>query len=265
MKRKGLFILGLAAGLSVCTSISAFAGYWVQHDNGEWEYNDCGWKQDSTGWWYKNEDGSYPVSTWQWIDEADRENKGDGVMFCYYFDANGYLVTNTVIDGNTVDGNGAWTVDGVVQTKLEAWKEAQIKREEERKAEEASRSQPRYYYEQANPYLNDPEYQMIREDWFAELNQEISKGKLNPAQEWSLICYAKCERIIFTNAEKEHYYDMERWIAWEIADYMYDNYGWEVDSLNATGSMASNNLFNSDWYPILEIYLKFQGGTDNAQ
>ena len=58
---------------------------------------------------------------------------------------------------------------------------------------------------------------------------------------------------------------MERWIAWEIADYMYDNYGWEVDSLNATGSMASNNLFNSDWYPILEIYLKFQGGTDNAQ
>ena len=100
MKRKGLFTLGLAAGLSVCASISAFAGYWVQHDNGEWEYNDCGWKQDSTGWWYKNEDGSYPVSTWQWIDEADRENKEDGVMFCYYFDANGYLVTNTVIDGN---------------------------------------------------------------------------------------------------------------------------------------------------------------------
>ena len=36
---------------------------------------------------------------------------------CYYFDVNGYMAENTVIDGYTVDVNGAWTVNGVVQTK----------------------------------------------------------------------------------------------------------------------------------------------------
>lgn len=95
MKRKGLAIAGLVAGLSVLTSMTAFAGEW---------------KQDATGWWYQNDDGSYPVSTWQWLDG----NK-DGLSESYYFNESGYLVTNTTIDGYTVNADGAWTENGEVQ------------------------------------------------------------------------------------------------------------------------------------------------------
>lgn len=97
MKRKGLVIAGLVAGLSVLTSMTAFAGEW---------------KQDSNGWWWQNDDGSYPVSTWQWIDG----NK-DGLSESYYFNEAGYLVTNTTIDGYTVNADGAWTINGQIQTK----------------------------------------------------------------------------------------------------------------------------------------------------
>lgn len=70
------------------------------------------WKQDSTGWWYQNDDGSCTISNWQWID-----GNNDGTSECYYFDSNGYCLMNAIApDGNTVDGNGAWIVDGVVQT-----------------------------------------------------------------------------------------------------------------------------------------------------
>ena len=42
---------------------------------------------------------------WKWIDEC-----------CYYFDADGYVVTNGVTPDNfTVDQAGIWTVDGVRQ------------------------------------------------------------------------------------------------------------------------------------------------------
>lgn len=96
MKRKGLITFGLAAGLSVLTSMSAFAGEW---------------KQDVIGWWWQNDDGSYPVSTWKWLDG----NK-DGLSESYYFNEAGYLATNTTIDGYTVNADGAWTENGVVQT-----------------------------------------------------------------------------------------------------------------------------------------------------
>lgn len=97
MKRKGLVTAGLVAGLSVLSSMSAFAGEW---------------KQDSNGWWWQNDDGSYPVSTWQWLDG----NK-DGLSESYYFNEAGYLVTNTTIDGYTVNADGAWTINGTVQNK----------------------------------------------------------------------------------------------------------------------------------------------------
>lgn len=56
------------------------------------------------------------VTGWVWIPDAS------GVYKCYYFNpmSNGFrgnLLTNTVIDGYTVDADGAWTVNGVVQTK----------------------------------------------------------------------------------------------------------------------------------------------------
>lgn len=72
------------------------------------------WKQDSIGYWYQNNDGSYTVNGWQWIDGND-----DGISESYYFDANGYLLVNsTTPDGYTVDENGKWIVDGIVQTQI---------------------------------------------------------------------------------------------------------------------------------------------------
>ena len=71
------------------------------------------WQQDTIGWWYQNDDGSYPANGWQWID-----GNGDGVSESYYFDANGYLLSNTTTpDGYTVNADGAWVVNGVVQTQ----------------------------------------------------------------------------------------------------------------------------------------------------
>lgn len=71
------------------------------------------WKQDNTGWWYQEDNGSYPANTWKWID-----GNNDGVAECYYFDGNGYMLTNTTApDGYQVNASGAWVVNGVVQTQ----------------------------------------------------------------------------------------------------------------------------------------------------
>lgn len=73
----------------------------------------AGWQQNATGWWWQNDDGSWPANSWQWLD-----GNGDGVAECYYFDGNGYMLANTTTpDGYTVNADGAWTVNGVVQTK----------------------------------------------------------------------------------------------------------------------------------------------------
>ena len=71
------------------------------------------WKSDANGWWYDEGNGSYPKSTWSWID-----GNNDGVSECYYFDGDGYCLMNTTTpDNNSVDANGAWVVNGTVQTK----------------------------------------------------------------------------------------------------------------------------------------------------
>lgn len=65
------------------------------------------WKSSASGWWYDNGDGTWPANTWMWI-----EGK------CYYFDGNGYLLTNTTTPDNyQVNGNGEWVVNGMVQTQ----------------------------------------------------------------------------------------------------------------------------------------------------
>lgn len=71
----------------------------------------AGWKLDGAGWWYDNGDGTWPANGWKWID-----GNADGVSECYYFNANGYIITSgTTPDGYQVDQNGAWTVNGIVQ------------------------------------------------------------------------------------------------------------------------------------------------------
>ena len=93
-------ILTIIAGsiMTLAMSMTAFAGQW---------------NQDGNGWWYDNGNGTYPANCWQWID-----GNNDGNSECYYFDPHGYCLMNTTTpDGYTVDSNGAWLVNGVVQTK----------------------------------------------------------------------------------------------------------------------------------------------------
>lgn len=92
---KSLILTGV---LSLSLSIPTFAG---------------SWKSDAIGYWYQNDDGTYPISCWQWID-----GNNDGIAESYYFNDKGYILVNTTTpDGYTVDANGAWIVDGVVQTQ----------------------------------------------------------------------------------------------------------------------------------------------------
>lgn len=81
-------------------SLTAFAGEWkISQQNGKW--------------WYLNDDGTYAKDGWHWID-----GNNDGIAECYYFDSDGYLYVNTTTpDGYLVDSNGAWTINGVIQTK----------------------------------------------------------------------------------------------------------------------------------------------------
>lgn len=97
--RKGFIkVLTATALLSMLASSTAFAGQW---------------KQEGSTWKYQNDDGSYITNNWQWID-----GNGDGVSESYYFNENGYMLTNTVTPDNyTVNADGAWTVNGVVQTQ----------------------------------------------------------------------------------------------------------------------------------------------------
>ncbi len=94
--KKILLIAGILTGL---LSASVFAGEW---------------HQTAEGCRYTQENGSFLTNTWEWID-----GNQDGIAECYYFDGNGYCLTDgNTPDGYTVDINGAWTVDGIVQTKL---------------------------------------------------------------------------------------------------------------------------------------------------
>ena len=71
------------------------------------------WKQNATGWRWERGGGTYPANTWMWID-----GDNDGKAECYYFDSRGYMLANTTTpDGCTVNADGAWTENGVVQTQ----------------------------------------------------------------------------------------------------------------------------------------------------
>ena len=105
MKRtfKKLAVLASMVIMMAVTTISAYAAE---------SRNDGTWKQNQTGWWYEFVDGSYLTNGWYWID-----GNHDEVYECYYFDNNGYMAANTTIGSDMVNDNGAWVVNGVVQTK----------------------------------------------------------------------------------------------------------------------------------------------------
>ncbi len=96
--KKGLTVL-LTGVMALSMSLTAFAGQWMK---------------DDVGYWWKNIDGTYPVSSWQWLD-----GNNDGIAECYYFNESGYILTNTTTpDGYQVNSDGAWIQNGVVVTRL---------------------------------------------------------------------------------------------------------------------------------------------------
>ena len=97
-KFKGVKLVLSTAVFVAAFAVNAYAGRWVQ---------------DSTGWWYDWGNGSWPASSWQWID-----GNSDGVAECYYFDRFGYCMVNTTTPDNyQVNASGAWVESGVVQTR----------------------------------------------------------------------------------------------------------------------------------------------------
>ena len=94
-------LVALGSATLACTaalSLTAFAGNWVS---------------DAKGWWYDFGNGTWPSSSWQWID-----GNNDGTAECYYFDRFGYCILNGATpDGYQVNENGAWIENGAVQTR----------------------------------------------------------------------------------------------------------------------------------------------------
>lgn len=99
--KKRLLTMGMTIVMAAGMATTAFA---------------AGWQHNTNGWWYDNGNGTWPANTWQWID-----GNNDGVAESYYFDGNGYLLTNTTTpDGYTVNADGAWIENGVVQVQQAA-------------------------------------------------------------------------------------------------------------------------------------------------
>ncbi|MGI5984048.1 MAG: hypothetical protein ACOX8F_11625 [Sakamotonia sp.] len=103
---KKIWVCGLAAAMSAAVTVPAFAGTWKQ------DLSRPAVQDGTSGWWYQNDDGTYPANGWFWLD-GDQ----NGVAESYRFDGNGWMFASSVVDGFEVNENGAWTVDGVVQTK----------------------------------------------------------------------------------------------------------------------------------------------------
>ena len=106
---KTLFIV---TALSILSALPAFA---------------IGWSRgvSRNAWWYDLGNGNYYKSSWQWLD-----GNNDGIAECYRFDHFGWMAENTVTaDGYTVNQNGAWTVNNVVQTRNTAFGSIAIKKE----------------------------------------------------------------------------------------------------------------------------------------
>lgn len=79
-----------------------------------------GWYQEGENWFYLNPnmDGTRGrmITGWIWIPDQN------GIQKCYYFNpvsdgTRGKLIQNSVVDGYTVNENGVWAVNGIIQTK----------------------------------------------------------------------------------------------------------------------------------------------------
>ena len=105
-RRRLASVLAAAAALTVLLAQTALAGSW-------------NWNSEKDKWWYLDDQNTYPVNGWEWIDGK-----------CYRFDEEGFLYTDTVTpEGLTVNADGAWTINGVVQEMETVLKESSPKQE----------------------------------------------------------------------------------------------------------------------------------------
>lgn len=90
-KKKALRVLSATLLMATMLTSTAFAGQW---------------KQEGSTWKYANDSGAN-VTGWNWIDGK-----------CYFFEGNGNMLANTTTpDGYTVNADGAWVVNGAIQTQ----------------------------------------------------------------------------------------------------------------------------------------------------
>jgi len=76
-------------------------------------YDQGTWVEEGGRWWYDLGNGIYLQNGWYWVD-----GNRDGSAECYYFDEAGWAVMNGMTrDGYRVDENGAWILNGVIQTR----------------------------------------------------------------------------------------------------------------------------------------------------
>lgn len=95
--KKRFLTLAMTVALAMSMSMTSWAGKW---------------EKSGENWKYRTSDGPYATSGWHWITDNNVTLK------CYYFDKNGILLTDTTTpDGFIVNEDGAWIVDGIVQTK----------------------------------------------------------------------------------------------------------------------------------------------------
>lgn len=94
--------IAFTAGAVLGSTATAFAGTWK-----------TGEEPNQDKWWYDFENDTYALNGWYWLD-----GNRDGIEECYYFDTEGWMLAETMTpDGYWVDINGAWTEDGVMQTR----------------------------------------------------------------------------------------------------------------------------------------------------
>lgn len=100
MKKSIVFATVLAMSLSFSAAFVSLAGQW---------------QQDSTGWWYQEDNNNYSVNSWKELDGKWYYFNQDGYMVSntwignYYLGSDGAMLTNTTTpDGYNVGGDGAW-------------------------------------------------------------------------------------------------------------------------------------------------------------
>ncbi len=99
--KRFLTAAALTAAMACAVAGSAYAAGWVE-ENGSWRY-----ETDAAG-------SAWLSNGWYWLD-----GDSNGVAECYYFNAEGYMLADTVTPDNyRVNADGAWIDDaGIIQTR----------------------------------------------------------------------------------------------------------------------------------------------------